>query len=65
MTKIDLEKNAGPAIMAGSNINKPDTAILLNLQFCLVISIPLFIIFCLVRNHIFRVYDANLQNNNR
>jgi hypothetical protein len=29
------------------------------------VSIPLFIVLCLVRKHIFRVYDANLLNKNR
>lgn len=57
--------NAGPSIRDEPYHDQPDKAILFNMQFCLLVSIPLFIVLCLVRKHIFRVYDANLLKPNR
>lgn len=43
----------------------PDVGIMVNLGFCLVVSVPLFAAFCFLRKRIFRIYDANLANRNR
>lgn len=43
----------------------PDTGILLNTGFCLLVAVPLFTAFCLLRRRIFRLYDANLVSRNR
>lgn len=62
--KFDIT-NAGPSIRDEPLHDQPDKALIFNLQFCLIVSIPLFILFCFVRKHVFRVYDANLGNQNR